>query len=72
MAKFIAMVEQADDSTWTASILGEHTLLGTGETKEAAIESVREGIVSLTSYLASKGQSFPGVRAELVELEVAA
>lgn len=30
MAKFIAMVEEATDSTWPASVIGEHAVLGTG------------------------------------------
>lgn len=72
MAKFIAVIEEAEDSTWSASILGEHTVLGTGETKEAAIENLREGILSLQEYLKGKGQSLPNRRIEFVELDVAA
>jgi predicted RNase H-like HicB family nuclease len=72
MAKFVAMVEQASDATWTASVIGEHTVLGTGETKEAAIDDLRDGIVSLQRYLKSKGQTLPEARVEVVEMEVAA
>jgi hypothetical protein len=39
MVRLTATVEQASESTFTAvAVIGEHSILGTGDTKEAAIE----------------------------------
>jgi predicted RNase H-like HicB family nuclease len=71
MAKFAAMVEQAGDGTWSACIVGEHTVLGTGATREEAIEDLRRGIAGLIEYLRETGQPVPAMT-EVVSIEVAA
>jgi len=72
MAKFMATVEQAKDGSWTAAVLGEHTILGTGDTKEAALDNLREGVHGLLEYLVAKGLPLPTDNVEFVALEVAA
>jgi predicted RNase H-like HicB family nuclease len=72
MAKFTAMVEQAGDGSWTASVIGEHTVLGTGDTKEEAVEDLRNGIQGLLEYLKEKGLPLPTQTAKYMTLEVAA
>jgi predicted RNase H-like HicB family nuclease len=44
MANFSATVEQAGDGSWTAAVIGKHTFLGTGDTKDSARENLREGM----------------------------
>jgi predicted RNase H-like HicB family nuclease len=70
-AKFTATVEQAGDGTWTAAFAGEHTILGTGVSREAALEKLREGLVGEIAYLKSKGEPLPQSSIELVSIEVA-
>jgi predicted RNase H-like HicB family nuclease len=73
MAKFTAMVEQAVDGSWTASIIGEHTILGTGANKEEALADLRRGVAGLVDYLKLKGEPpLPEYAIELVSIEVAA
>ena len=72
MAKFAAMVEQASDGSWSACVVGEHTVLGTGATREEAIEDLRRGIIGLIEYLKETGQSVPVMTTEVVSIEVAA
>jgi predicted RNase H-like HicB family nuclease len=72
MAKFTAMVEQARDGSWSACVVGEHTILGQGDTKEQAIDDLRNGIAGLIEYLKETGQPVPSVSVELVSIEVAA
>jgi hypothetical protein len=62
MAKFTATIEQAGDGSWTTlAVIGEHSILGNGNTKEETIESLRKGVVSLVEYLKSKGKTLPEV-----------
>ena len=72
MVKFTAMVEQASDGTWTAAVVGEQTVLGTGDTREAALDDLRSGVASLVDHLRRKGEPFPQSTIELVSIEVAA
>jgi predicted RNase H-like HicB family nuclease len=72
MAKFAAMVEQASDGSWSACVVGEHTVLGTGATREEAIEDLRRGITGLIEYLRETGQPVPVMATEVVSIEVAA
>jgi predicted RNase H-like HicB family nuclease len=72
MARFTATLEQAGDGTWTAAVLGEHSVLGTGATKDAALDDLRRGIVGLIDYLKSKGKPVPQSSIELVNIEIAA
>jgi len=72
MATFAAMVEQAGDGSWSACVVGEHTVLGTGATREEAIEDLRRGIAGLIEYLKETGQPVPVMTTEVVSIEVAA
>ena len=72
MAKFTAMVEQGADGSWSACVIGEHTVLGQGDTKEEALADLRHGITGLIEYLKETGQPIPAVSTELVSIEVAA
>jgi predicted RNase H-like HicB family nuclease len=72
MAKFAAMVEQASDGTWSACVVGEHTVLGQGATHEEALEDLRRGIAGLIEYLKETGQPVPVMTTEVVCVEVAA
>jgi hypothetical protein len=44
VAKFTAMVEQGADGSWSACVVGEHTVPGQGDTKEDALADLRNGI----------------------------
>ena len=68
MAKFTATVEQAGDGSWTAAIIGEHTILGTGATRDEAISNLRQGIIGELA----RGGPLPQYSIELVDIEVAA
>jgi predicted RNase H-like HicB family nuclease len=72
MANFTAMVERADDGSWSACTIGEHTVLGQGDSKDAALADLRTGLEGLIEYLKETGQSIPVSSAELVNVEVAA
>ncbi|MCL2661128.1 MAG: hypothetical protein FWD64_11520 [Acidobacteriaceae bacterium] len=69
------MLEQAGDGTWTAAIVGEHSVLGTGQTKESAVEDLRRGVTGLMEYLKTKGGDPAATfhqNIELVNIEIAA
>jgi predicted RNase H-like HicB family nuclease len=68
VAKFTATVEQAEDGNWTAAIIGEHTILGAGATKDEALENLRQGIIGELAY----GELLPQSSVELISIEVAA
>lgn len=70
--KFAATLEQAGDGSWTAAIIGEEIVLGSGDTREAALNNLREGVEGLLEYLKSKGQTLPQSSIEIVNIEVAA
>jgi predicted RNase H-like HicB family nuclease len=72
MAQFTAMVEQAEDGSWSACSIGEHTVLGQGATREEALSDLRRGIAGLIAHLRETGQPIPSVSTELVNIEVAA
>jgi predicted RNase H-like HicB family nuclease len=72
MAKFAAMVEQAGDGSWSAGVVGEHTVLGTGATKEEAPSDLGRGIAGLIEYLRETGQPVPVMTTEVVSIEIAA
>lgn len=73
MAKFTATVEQAGDGTWTAALFGEKDMvLGTGDTREEAIEDLRKGLTGLIEYRKGKGEPLPYSSIELISIEVVA
>ena len=72
MARFTATVEQAGDGTWTAAMIGEHTVLGTGATKDEALDDLRKGVSGLIEHLKMKGIDLQPSSVEIVSIEVAA
>ena len=59
LLKFTATVEQAGEGSWTAAIIGEHTVLGTGATREEALSDLRRGVVTLIEFLKQQGEPLP-------------
>ena len=53
------MVEQAGDGTGTAAVFGQHTVLGTGDTREATLEDLNSGFGSLLKFLEREGRPLP-------------
>jgi predicted RNase H-like HicB family nuclease len=72
MARFTATVEQAGDGTWTAAMIGEHTVLGTGATKDEALDDLRKGVSGLIEHLKANGMVLQPSSVEIVSIEVAA
>ena len=71
--KLTATLEKASDGTYTAvAIIGEHTIIGDGETRDEALSSLRNGVSSLVEYLKSEGEPLLRSSVELVSIEVAA
>lgn len=69
MVTLTATVERAEDGTYTVlALIGEHTIIGNGDSKVAAIEDLRRGAATLFEYLRSTKQSLP----EIVIIDVAA
>lgn len=75
MMKITATLERAGDGSWTASTyIGEKNLvLGTGDTRDAALNDLSKGVQDFVEYLKDKGEPMPDLYAvEVVTLEVAA
>lgn len=70
--RITATVERAGDGSWTAAVIGEHSVLGTGATKDAALENLRVGVADLLEELKTKGEPWPQSNIEVVSIEVAA
>ena len=51
MAKFTALLEQADDGTWSAHTLSPETVAGTGATREAALTDLRTDMSFWLEYM---------------------
>lgn len=67
--KLTATIEQAQDGTYTTlAVVGEHTIIGTGATREEAVASLQSGARGLVEYLKSEGRSLP----QVVSVEIAA
>ncbi len=65
--KINARVEQAGDGSWTASLLEPGTIvLGTGNTRDAALADLRSGL----ELLMEAGESLSEAASEYVTLEV--
>ena len=71
--KINARIERAGDGSWTASMIeGDNIVLGTGDTREAALDDLRKGVELLIDHLKSEGKPLPESSIELVSIEVAA
>jgi predicted RNase H-like HicB family nuclease len=72
MTQFTGTVEKAEDGSWTAACeIGDHLILGDGDTREEALEDLRKGLTGTIEYLKSKGESLPQSSIEVVTIEVA-
>ncbi len=71
-AKFTAILEQAQDGSWSAYTLTPSLVVGSGENRDAALEDLRRAMTFWLSYMKETGQTIPAVSAELVSFEVAA
>jgi predicted RNase H-like HicB family nuclease len=65
MVEFPATVERAADGTWTAAIVREHSVLGTGASKEGALEDLRKGVAGLVECLNHKDEAIPNRQSSL-------
>lgn len=64
-----ATIERAEDGSYTATaVVGEHTVIGDGETRDEAVSSLRAGAIALVEHLKAEGKPLP----QLVTVEVAA
>ncbi len=72
MAKFTAILERAEDGSWSAYMVTPSLVVGCVESKEAALEDLRGAMAFWLSYMKDTGQAIPVVSAELVSFEVAA
>lgn len=72
MAKYAATIEQAGDGSWTAAFLdGENSVVGSGATRDEALEDLRSGLTGLIEYLKANGRPLPTPSAEIVTIELA-
>ena len=53
-------------------MLGEHTVLGTGDTRDEALSNVREGLTGIMAYLREQGEALSPTAIEVVTIEIAA
>jgi predicted RNase H-like HicB family nuclease len=72
VAQFTAVLEQADDHTWSAYTLSPSLVIGTGTTKEEAVADLRSAMAFWIEYMKDTQQAIPGPATELVTFEVAA
>ncbi len=72
MAKFTAILEQAEDGTWSAHTLSPEIVAGTGETREAALGDLRAAMSFWLDYMKDTGQTVRPQTTEIVTFEVAA
>ncbi len=72
MAKFTAILEQADDGSWSAYTVTPSLVVGCGDSKDAALDDLRMAMLFWLGYMKDTGQVVPTVSTELVSFEVAA
>ncbi len=72
MAKFTAIVERADDGTWSAYTLSPTLTAGTGDTRESAVSDLRTAMTFWLEYMKDTGQIVPAETSEVITFEVAA
>jgi predicted RNase H-like HicB family nuclease len=72
MAKFTAVLEQGDDTTWSAYTLSPSLVIGTGTTKEEALADLRSAMSFWIDFMKETGQPIPSNATEVVSFEVAA
>lgn len=72
MAKFTAVLEHGDDGTWSAYTLSPSVVIGSGESRDAAIDDLRTAMSFWLEFMKETGQVVPPDSAELVSFEVAA
>lgn len=72
MAQFTAVLEQGEDKTWSAYTLSPSLVIGTGDSKEAALADLQSAMAFWLEFMKDTGQEVPPSTTELVSFEVAA
>jgi predicted RNase H-like HicB family nuclease len=65
MANYTGTLEQAGDGSWTAAIIGKHTVLGTGSTRDEALRDLQDGVRGVTEHLRHTGETMNASSIEL-------
>ena len=72
MPRYAVIVEQAEDTTWSAYSVTPAAVAGTGATRDEALEDFRVAMTYWLEHLKETGQAVPSGGPEVVSLEVAA
>ena len=72
MAKFTAVLESAEDGTWSAYTLAPSLVIGSGNSRDAALDDLRLAMTLWLDHMKQTGQPIPPTSSELVSFEVAA
>lgn len=72
MVKYTAVLEQADDGSWSAYTLSPSLVIGVGSSREEAIEDLRTAMSFWLNHMKESGQQVPHGSMELITFEVAA
>jgi len=72
MAQFTAVLEQAEDLTWSAYTLNPSLVIGTGKTREDALSDLRVAMGFWIEFMQETGQTIAVPATELVTFEIAA
>jgi predicted RNase H-like HicB family nuclease len=72
MAQFTAVLEQGEDKTWSAYTLSPSLVIGTGESKEAALADLQSAMAFWLEFMKETGQQVSLTTTEVVTFEVAA
>jgi predicted RNase H-like HicB family nuclease len=72
MRTFTAVLEQGEDLSWSAYTLSPALVMGTGATKDAALEDLRVAMGLWLEHMKESNQPVLPSTTELVNFEVAA
>ena len=72
MAQFTAVLEQGEDNSWSAYTLNPSLVIGTGDTKAAALADLQVAMGFWLEYMKETGQKVSPTTTEVVTFEVAA
>jgi predicted RNase H-like HicB family nuclease len=72
MAQYTAVLEQADDGSWSAYALTPTVAIGVGDSKLSALEYLQSGLTLWLDHRKQTGQTVPVPTAQYVSLEIVA
>ncbi len=72
MAKYTAILKQAEDGSWSAYTLTPTVAIGVGDTKESALEDLKSGMSLWLDHMKATGEAVQAPNMEVVSIEVAA